>query len=346
MSSDNIIAKISSELPDRYARGWYCLGLSRFYGEEPKSLQYFGQKLVAYRGLEDYLIHILDAYCPHLGADLSKGCVNGNSLVCPFHEWSWGSDGVCNDIPYTDKIPQKARIKSWPTLEKNGLLYVWYDHEGNPPIPEQEIPEIEEYYSNTWTEWHMTEMTVQNNVRELIDNMADMAHFGPIHESPALSFKNIVEAHTYTQVMEGNPELMENTDSMNSRATYYGPAVMTTKMTHTSEGLTKRSRLLVTHVPIDHESFDLRFGLMVENFEGFSQDINDYIVQKYVDGTTESFLADAEIWHNKVRVDNPILCAGDGPVHKLRQWYEQFYVDISDVPEQLKQKKEYVVDIE
>ncbi len=57
--------------------------------------------------------------------------------------------------------------------------------------------------------------------------------------------------------------------------------------------------------------------------------MNDYIIPKYVDSTTAAFLEDVEIWHNKVRVDNPLLCAGDGPIHRLRQWYTQFYLDRS-----------------
>ena len=78
---------------------------------------------MAYRG-DDYKVHILDAYCPHMGADLAKGEVIGTNIVCPFHHWQWGSDGVCQSIPYSESIPKKACIKSWPTLEKNGLLYI------------------------------------------------------------------------------------------------------------------------------------------------------------------------------------------------------------------------------
>ncbi|HEY9035074.1 MAG TPA: Rieske 2Fe-2S domain-containing protein [Pseudomonadales bacterium] len=336
------VARIESRpFPDRYARGWYCLGLSRHYSDTPKALDYFGTKLVAYRG-EDMQVHILDAYCPHMGADLSKGCVSGNNILCPFHDWSWGADGFCNHIPYAQNIPKRARIKSWPTLEKNGLLYVWHDHEGNPPIPDQMIPQMDEYYSDEWSDWHMSEIRIHNNGRELIDNMADVGHFGPVHNAHAMGFRNEVEGHTFTQVMEGDPDKLERADSLWSRATYYGPAVMTTHMKSASNGLIMETRLLVTHVPVDHQNFDLRFGLLVKRFPAFGRDLNDFIMQRYVDSTTESFLQDVAIWHNKVRVDNPVLCDGDGPINKLRQWYEQFYMDVADVPKEWGEKKEYV----
>ncbi|NRB39611.1 MAG: Rieske 2Fe-2S domain-containing protein [Pseudomonadales bacterium] len=329
----------------RFARGWHCLGLSRDYGEEPVSLDYFGSKLVAYRGA-DWQVHILDAYCPHMGADLSEGEVVEGQLVCPFHHWEWGTDGKCSHIPYAKNIPAKAEIKSWPTLEKNGLLYIWHDPEGNQPIAEQEIPEQAEYYDDEWSDWYMEKIRIHNNNRELIDNMADVGHFGPVHDAQALTFKNIVHKHTFTQVMEGDPEIMENADSMLSRATYFGPAVMTTEMQiQLTGGFLLESRLLVSHVPVSENCFDLRFGLLFKRLDGVSRDLTDYIMMKHAKSTTQGFMDDVHIWHNKIRIDHPILCDGDGPIHILRKWHQQFYVDVADVPTSWDEEKEYVVNI-
>jgi 3-ketosteroid 9alpha-monooxygenase subunit A len=40
---------------------------------------------------------------------------------------------------------------------------------------------------------------------------------------------------------------------------------------------------------------------------------------------------DVAIWRTKARIDNPMLSESDGPVYRLRQWYDQFYVDALDV---------------
>ena len=56
------------------------------------------------------------------------------------------------------------------------------------------------------------------------------------------------------------------------------------------------------------------------------------------------FLQDVEIWRNKTRIDNPLLCEEDGPVYQLRRWYEQFYVDAADVTEEMTQRFEFEVD--
>lgn len=335
----------AAPIPERYARGWHCLGLSSDYTERPVALNYFGTRLVAYRG-EDQQVHVLDGYCPHMGGDLSGGWVEGNSIRCPFHEWSWGADGVCNDIPYAKRIPSRAVIKSWPTTEVNGLLFVWNDPEGGAPIPEQYPREIEGYASGEWTDWVIEKMTIETNCRELIDNMADVAHFGPVHGAPVREFKNIIEGHVYKQVLTGGSERLAEEGDLYSEATYEGPAYMTTYMEGQIDGQEVVSRLLVSHVPIDTESFDLRFGVLVRKNPQLSDAENQRIAEAYVKQNQEAFFQDVAIWHTKTRVDNPVLCDGDGPVNKLRQWYQQFYEDIADVGDTWKERKEYVVDFQ
>lgn len=334
----------AAPMPERYARGWHCLGLATDYTEKPVRLNYFGTKLVAYRGAGGQ-VHILDAYCPHMGADLCDGVVEENSIRCPFHAWRWGPDGICDEIPYADRIPEKAVIKSWPTMEENNLLFVWNDHENNPPIPEQCIPRIDDCFSDKWTNWYMDEpIKIDVNCRELVDNMADIAHFGPVHGAPISVFSNTVEGHTFQQDARGSSDRLGEAE-LTSVATYYGPAYMNTYMTGQIDGMEIASRLLVTHVPITTESFDLRFGIMVRKIEGLSEEQNQETAEEYVKLNRTSFYEDRSIWQSKVRVDNPLLCDGDGPINKLRQWHSQFYQDIKDVSPNWKKRKTYEVDV-
>lgn len=71
--------------PARYARGWHCLGMASDYKDgKPHGLNIFGTRLVVFQG-EDGKVSVLDAWCPHMGADLALGEVQGDSIVCRFH---------------------------------------------------------------------------------------------------------------------------------------------------------------------------------------------------------------------------------------------------------------------
>lgn len=329
-------------LNERYARGWHCFGKADSFTEEPQALQYFGKQLVAYRGKDSQEVHVLDSYCPHMGADLSRGHIEGNSLVCPFHSWSWGNDGVCDHIPYADNIPKKAVIGAYPTTEMNGLLFVWHDPEGNAPIAEQMPKRNENYYSGKWSDWNVAEFTIHSNCRELVDNMADMAHFGPVHYSQVESFKNIQDGHTYTQFMTGGHDILaDNEEGFTSIAIYEGPSYMTTTMTGSMDGMSMKTHLLVSNVPVNMEQFIIRLGVMVEKNESLNEQENQAMIAAYTQMAIDSFIQDVEIWDNKIRIDNPLMCDGDGPVNMLRKWYSQFYMDVADIPTSITTHKEH-----
>ncbi|HUA34341.1 MAG TPA: Rieske 2Fe-2S domain-containing protein [Candidatus Binataceae bacterium] len=328
----------ASPIENRYARGWHCLGLASEYKDgKPHTLNAFGTRLVAFRG-ESGKVHILDSYCPHMGADLSHGEVRGDSVLCPFHNWSWGADGKCNNIPYSKRIPPKARVKSWPTSEQNNLLFVWNDPEGTAPTPELDIPHLVACDSEEWTDWVIEKWTINTNCRELIDNVSDMAHFPVVHGAPVDYFANIFQGHKATQIMIGSGS-PGSQGSLATCATYFGPAYQITEMKGEVGGFPVDSILLNCHVPITLRSFDLRFGMMVRKIKGMPEDAAKQMADAYIKGIQQGFYQDVAIWDNKVRIDNPLLCEGDGPIYQLRDWYKQFYTDAAAVPEELRKRQ-------
>ncbi|MGT2433658.1 Rieske 2Fe-2S domain-containing protein [Cupriavidus basilensis] len=322
----------------RYARGWHCLGPASDYKDgKPHRLEIFGTRLVAFTG-EDERIRILDAWCPHMGADLALGEVKGNAIVCRFHGWHWGGDGACEHVPCAKRIPPKARTRAWISCEQNQLLFIWHDPEGAPPLPEVEIPRIEACFADEWTKWTIRKMVIGNNCRELVDNLADVAHFGPVHGSPAVYFCNTFDRHIGYQMFRGvESELLGR--GLVADSAYFGPAYHVTRMTAEVEGKPIDTILLNCHVPIDAQSFELRYGVMVRKMPGLSEEESHQMAQAYVEQAQASFFQDVEIWHNKIRVDRPVLSDADGPVYQLREWYRQFYTDVAELPADLDRKK-------
>lgn len=71
----------------------------------------------------------------NVGANMAlAGKVVQDELECPFHEWRFDANGKCVHIPeLKGPIPEVAKVKSWPTHEYMGNVYVWFDAEGRPP---------------------------------------------------------------------------------------------------------------------------------------------------------------------------------------------------------------------
>ncbi|WP_182708913.1 Rieske 2Fe-2S domain-containing protein [Thermomonospora cellulosilytica] len=349
--SDGVRVIEAEAIPTRYARGWHCLGLSeRFRDGRPHAVRAFGGRLVVFAG-EDGGLNVLDAYCRHMGGDLSEGTVKGNEIACPFHDWRWGGDGRCKKIPYSRRVPLRARTAAWPTLDQDGMLFVWNDPEGNPPPPQQAIPRIPGATSDRWTDWVWTETVVHANCREVVDNVVDMAHFFYVHYSFPTYFKNVFEDHRATQIMKGRarpdarrssrgPQMLGNT----SVATYYGPSFMIDELTYHYEGFDINSVLLNCHYPIDRNSFVLQSGIITERSEALPGEAADEMARKLSGFIQLGFEQDIRIWKTKARIDNPLLCEEDGPVYQLRRWYEQFYVDVADVTPEMTARFEFELD--
>jgi len=336
--------------PTRFARGWHCLGLIRDFGDgKPHAINAFGQKLVVFRS-GDGRINVLDSYCRHMGGDLSQGEVKGNEIACPFHDWRWGGDGRCKQVPYARRTPKLARTTTWTTLEQDGMLFVWNDPEGNPPPPGVTIPRIEGATSDGWTDWHWYTTVVDSNCREIIDNVVDMAHFFYIHGSLPTYFKNIFEGHSATQYMNGGsrPDLGGSVGSQmlgtTSVASYYGPSFMIDDLTYHYEHGDAKTILINCHYPINTNSFVLQYGIIVKKSDALPDDQAMQTAITLGDYVKLGFEQDVEIWRHKARIDNPLLVEEDGPVYQLRRWYQQFYVDAADVQPDMVDRFEFELD--
>ncbi len=88
----------------------------------------------------------------------------------------------------------------------------------------------------------------------------------------------------------------------------------------------------------------LQWGAIVKKLPGVSDEHADKIAASSPAASALGFLQDVEIWKNKTRIDNPLLCEEDGPVYQLRRWYDQFYVDAADVTDDMTGRFEFEVD--
>lgn len=301
-----------------YPRGWFVVALA---DDLPvggvKRLSYLGQEWVAFRG-ESGAVAVLDAYCPHMGAHLGVGgTVLGDTVRCPFHAWQFGADGGCAAIPYASMIPRQAHVRAHEVRERNGLVFVWSDPQGGPPG--WEIPALEGHGGDEWLAWDADCLRVRTHPREIVENVADKAHFPVVHGTHVDQFDNEYLGHLAIQRTRGVAYPRGGgVDRFQLTATYHGPAFQLTEM----EGVL-HSRLFIGHTPVNETELDLRFGVSLRvrgdrvKMEGFAR--------HYIDNLRTGFHEDLQIWEHKQYRDPPLLAENDGPIGRLRAWYRQFY---------------------
>jgi phenylpropionate dioxygenase-like ring-hydroxylating dioxygenase large terminal subunit len=109
-----------------------------------KPVRVLGQDFVLFRDAQGAW-GLIDRDCPHRGADLAYGRHEGDGLRCPFHGWKFDVSGQCLDTPAEplgSRLHQRVRQRSYPVIERSGLLLGWFGPEGSTPPP---LPAIDAF---------------------------------------------------------------------------------------------------------------------------------------------------------------------------------------------------------
>ncbi|TFH22636.1 MAG: Rieske (2Fe-2S) protein [Myxococcales bacterium] len=308
------------EFPFPLPYSWFQLAYSEELGPgEVKPVRYFGRDLVMFR-TERGRAQAFDAFCPHLGAHLGYGgSVVGETLRCPFHAWRYDCSGACVEIPYAKRIPPAAHMKTYPTIERNGMIMAWYHPSGE--APRWEIPEIEELSSEDWTTPVRREWTVRSQTQELAENTVDQAHFRYVHGTNTVASTEIdwdgpllrVTAKAIMGTVKGEAD-------GTIRILTFGFGFGYTRFSGIVDTL-----VMTTGTPIDDEHVRMHLSLTWKRLG--DQASTEGVGKAFISEIERQFTQDIPIWENKIHLERPVLCDGDGPIGELRKWARQFYVE-------------------
>jgi phenylpropionate dioxygenase-like ring-hydroxylating dioxygenase large terminal subunit len=156
---------------------WYAVATSAEIGDSPVAIEFRGTPYVIWRTADRRLSVVRDR-CSHREARLSLGTVDDGCLRCPYHGWSFGSEGRCVDVPSSgpgSAIPSAAHLDPLPIEEHYGL--VWFC----PGEPAQSVPRLDVEDDVAFARLN-TEMQIwECSATRMIDNMLDVAHFPYVH---------------------------------------------------------------------------------------------------------------------------------------------------------------------
>lgn len=311
--------------------GWFAIEYSKELApKDVKPLKYFGRDLVLFRTESGEAV-LLDAHCPHLGAHLGHGGqVKGESIACPFHAWEFNGEGFCTKVPYAKNMPPKVdgkqAIGNYPVVELNQMIWAWYHPQGVAPL--WEVERHAELHSDEWTEMDVFDWRINSIIQETGENAVDIAHFVTVHESPEMPDGHVtIDGYKRSTLMdslqhaideEGNVDLSgENYDQGRLETYSFGPGQTYQKFSRMFDIV-----MMGTITPIDDQNIHMRF-----NFSMPKQQSGEHTLyaNAFRDEIVRQVGQDIPIWENKVYLEHPTLCDGDGPIAKYRKWFEQFY---------------------
>jgi phenylpropionate dioxygenase-like ring-hydroxylating dioxygenase large terminal subunit len=163
---------------ERLVEGWYwALKSSDLAKGQAKPLHFLGVELAIFRG-ESGKVIAMDAFCPHMGAHLAEGRVEGDSLRCLFHYWKFDETGTCTEIPCLPK-PVKAPVQTWPVEERYGFIWIYTGKTPQHPVPF--VPELE---NSEVASWHGGAFTKNCHPHVVMINAIDAQHFASVHDLP------------------------------------------------------------------------------------------------------------------------------------------------------------------
>ena len=315
--------------PFTFPRGWFMIADAEEVGEAVLPLRFFSNEFALYRGKSGQLV-LLDAICPHMGTNIARnttsyvvldGQIEGDSVRCPYHGWRYGPDGKCNDIPYHDgPIPARACLKSWQVEERYGCVWMWHDPEGGEP--DYDIPAMPEWDDPGWVRWSIDQMgELDSHPQEVLDNMADSPHLGPIHGSTLEYFENEIRDHVVVQRQGGGHKTLAADNTLLETDTFYtGPGILVSRLTGFYDAL-----LLIAHTPVHDGRIKVWHGLQVKSEHEQATKEEQTQAREFQESSRLAFLQDFEVWASKAPVLQIMQIKSDGPFSKVREWYRQFY---------------------
>ena len=173
------------------AQHWYPVARVQDVTSTPQQVVLLDVKMALYR-TESGNIHLVRDICPHRGVPLTKGWVEGENIVCPYHGLQYNAEGQCVKIPAQPeltKISARFSLTKFPVVEKYGLVWT--------SIFSRDISHVNFPILDTWdTTEHQSILPpyvdIAGSSGRQLEGFIDVAHFAWVHQQSFAARENPV----------------------------------------------------------------------------------------------------------------------------------------------------------
>jgi len=157
---------------------WYVAAWADEVANQPLARRICNDPIVLFRDGTGKAA-VLEDRCCHRAAPLHMGTVVERGIQCGYHGLIIDGAGRCVQVPGQTLVPPDARVRSYPAVEKDGMVWVWM---GEPA--RADAAAILDYPYNTdtrlWPNKHDV-YPIKGNYMLMVDNLMDLTHLGFLH---------------------------------------------------------------------------------------------------------------------------------------------------------------------
>jgi vanillate O-demethylase monooxygenase subunit len=157
---------------------WYIGAWADELGDKPLARRICGDPVVLFRDGSGRAAALVDRCC-HRAAPLHLGTLIEAGIQCGYHGLVFDTTGRCVAIPGQKMIPQDAQVRSYPTVERDQLVWLWM---GDPMLADPAKIVDFPYHNDTahWPNKHAV-YPIKGNYMLMVDNLMDLTHLGYLH---------------------------------------------------------------------------------------------------------------------------------------------------------------------
>jgi len=156
------------------------------------------EPVVLYR-TRDRRVVALEDRCCHRHYPLHKGTLTQDCIQCRYHGFTYDGSGRCVRVPGQSNVPEAARVKSYPVVERYRWVWVWM---GDPARADES--KIVDFHWLDHPEWRAkgTTFHVKSNYELILENLLDLTHLTFLHGGTIGTYATAENAEVSTRATD------------------------------------------------------------------------------------------------------------------------------------------------
>ena len=156
---------------------WYVAALAAEVSRQPLARRLLGIPVMLFRRLDGTPVALEDR-CAHRSFPLSRGAIDGDSVVCGYHGARYDCEGRCTEVPSQGLIPPGAIVRAFPLHERGKMVWIWM---GPPELADPDrIPHQDFMDDGAWVS-SIERMHLKASYVRLHENLLDLTHLSFLH---------------------------------------------------------------------------------------------------------------------------------------------------------------------